>query len=340
MEKFDIEKIINSLTVFNNKREYWFIRTQGGDFYKTFLENSYIAIGYDSINLSLIKNASNDKAGKKHLAEIIKKQFPDESKPGYIGNQLIDFSYNIKKGDVVIIPSESSSQISIGEVLETPIYELNYTIGENDCPYLKRKKIKWLKHNLTFNQIDPKLFSIKYSQRTITRIQQDFHPYIDRIISPIYIKNDNAHLAVSVERKENFPAYDVFKTWTELLDLTEEFGDEEQIKINKKDIDLKINVQSPGTIEFITYSVIGIVVLATLVTALIGAEYESNSRPFKFKFKSDGLIQKVSEFLDKKKDREFKENLTTKLKKMDIKPEELVELLKSINNNGNSNQQN
>ena len=338
MNEFDIKEIINSLNVFNNQRNYWFIRTQGGDFYKTFLDNSYIAIGYDSINLSLIKNAANDKSGKKYLAEVIKKQFPDESKPGYIGNQLIDFSYNIKKGDIVVIPSESSSKISIGEVLETPVYELNNNLGESDCPYLKRKKIKWLKQNLTFNHIDPKLFSIKYSQRTITRIQDEFHPYIDRIISPIYIKNDNAHLAINVERKENFPAYDLFTTWTELLDLTEEFGKDEQIEINKKDIDLKINVQSPGTIEFITYSVIGIVVLATLVTALIGAEYESNSRPFRFKFKSDGLIKKVSDFLDKKKDREFKENLTTKLKEMDIKPAELIELLKGIN--GNSNQEN
>lgn len=335
MEEFDVKEIINSLTVFNNKRDYWFVRTQGGDFYATFLENSYIAIGYDSINLSLIKNAASNKNSKKQLAEVIKKQFPDESRPGYIGNQLIDFSYNIKKGDIIIIPSESSSRLSIGEVLETPIYELNNNLGKDDCPYLKRKKIKWLKSNLTFKQIDSKLISIKYSQRTLTKIQEEFHPYIDRIISPIYIKNDNAHLAINVERKANFPAYDVFSTWVELLNLTEEFGIEEKININKKDIDLKINVQSPGTIEFITYSVIGIIVLAVLVTALIGAEYESNSRPFRFKFKSDGLIQKVSDFLDKKKDRQLKENLTNKLKEMDIKPEELIELLKNINGNSN-----
>lgn len=331
MKELDVKEIINSLTVFSNKRNYWFVRTQGGDFYATFLENSYIAIGYDSINLSLIKNAANDKNAKKQLAKIIKEQFPDESRPGYIGNQLIDFSYNLKKGDIVIIPSESSSRLSIGEVVETPIYELENSLGESDCPYLKRKKIKWLKSNLTFRQIDSKLISIKYSQRTITKIQEEFHSFIDRIISPIYIKNDNAHLAINVERKENFPAYDVFTTWAELLNLTEEFGLEEGININKKEIDLKINVQSPGTIEFITYSVIGIVVLAVLVTALIGAEYESNTRPFRFKFKSDGLIQKISNFLDKKKDRDLKENLTNKLKEMDIKPEELIELLKNIN---------
>ena len=338
MEEIDIKEIIDSLTVFNNKRDYWLIRTQGGDFYKTFLENSYVAIGYDSINFSAIKNASTDKRGKKQLAEIIKKQYPDETRPGYIGNQLIDFSYNIKKGDIVIIPSESSSQISIGEVVETPIFELKDNLGMNDCPFLKRKKIKWLRQNLTFKQIDSNLISIKYSQRTVTKIKEDFYPYIDRIISPIYIKNDNAHLAINVQRKQDFPAYDVFKTWIDLLDLTEEFGKQEKLEIQKEDINLKINVQSPGTIEFITYSVVGIIVLATLVTALIGAEYESNSRPFRFKFKSDGLIKKVSDFLDKKNDRQFKKNLTEKLIDMEIKPEELIEILKSVN--GNSNQEN
>jgi hypothetical protein len=336
MEDININEIIDSLTVFNNTRNYWFIRTQAGDFYKTFIENSYIAIGYDSINLSSIKNATSDKRGKKQLAEIIKKKFPDESRPGYIGNQLIDFSYNIKKGDIVIIPSASSAQISIGEVIETPVFELKDSLGITDCPFLKRKKIKWLRQNLTFKQIDSNLISIKYSQRTVTKIKEDFYPYIDRIISPIYIKNDNAHLAINVQRHDNFPAYDVFKTWIELLDLTEEFGKEENLKIEKEDINLKINVQSPGTIEFITYSVIGVIVLATLVTALIGAEYESNSRPFRFKFKSDGLIKKISDFLDKKKDREFKEKLTNKLIEMEIKSEELIEILKSVN--GNSNQ--
>jgi len=333
MADIDIQEIINSLAHVSNKRNYWFIRTQGGDFYETFLDNDYIAIGYDDIRLSSINNAHNNKNLLTSLVQVIKEQYPEETRPGYIANQLIDFTYNVKKGDIVIIPSEATSRISIGEVVETPIFELKNRIADADCPYLKRKKINWLRKSVIMENIHPKLIKIKYSQRTVTNIQEYYHPFIERFLNPIYIKNDNAHLAINVERKEDFPAYDVFKTWTELLDLTEEFGDSENIKINKKDINLKINVESPGTIEFITYSVLGIVVLATLVVAIIGAEFESKTRPIRFTFKSDGLLQKINNFLDSKKDRKIKENLTEKLKDMDINPEELINILKHVNGN-------
>ncbi|MCX8523910.1 hypothetical protein OF897_08225 [Chryseobacterium formosus] len=61
MADIDIQEIINSLTIVSNKRNYWFIRTHGGDFYETFLDNDYIAIGYDDIRLSAINNAHNNK---------------------------------------------------------------------------------------------------------------------------------------------------------------------------------------------------------------------------------------------------------------------------------------
>ena len=54
MNKDEIQKLINSLTVISNKRNYWFVRTQGGDFYETFLLNNYIAIGYDE-NIFIVK---------------------------------------------------------------------------------------------------------------------------------------------------------------------------------------------------------------------------------------------------------------------------------------------
>ncbi|MCX8523911.1 hypothetical protein OF897_08230 [Chryseobacterium formosus] len=79
--------------------------------------------------------------------------------------------------------------------------------------------------------------------------------------------------------------------------------------------------------------------MATIIVALIGAEFESNFKLFgSFKFKSDGLIQKINNFLDKNKDRELKENLSKKLTEMEINPEELANILKQIN--GNSDKEN
>lgn len=334
MADVDIQEIINSLNKVSNQRNYWFIRTNGGDFYKTFLINDYVAIGYDKIRLLSINQANSNRNLQNQLIEVIKSQYPDESRPGYIATQLIDFTYKIKKGDIVIIPSESSARISIGEVLETPVFEVKSPLNESDCPYLKRKRIKWLKKNVIIENIHPKLINIKFNQRTITKIQDYYNPFVERFLNPIYIKNDNAHLAINVQRKQDLPAYDVLKAWIELLDLTEEFGKTEKIDINKKDITFKFNVESPGTIEFITYSVVGIVALATLIVALVGADFESSFKIFgQYKFKSDGLIKKVSNFLDKKVDRKIKENLSSKLAEMEINPEELANILKHVNGN-------
>lgn len=333
MEQFEIDEVINSLTRISSKRNYWFVRTQAGDFYETFLNNSYIAIGYDTIRLSTIKNAKENKHAKKALSEAIKKRFPDETRPGYIGNQLIDFTYNIKKGDVVVIPSSASSHISIGEVEATPVFELEDRINDADCPFLKRKSIKWIKKHIPLKTLDSQLLRLKYTQRTVTHIPEDLTSYIDRNIVPLYVKDDNAHLALNVQKNEHLSAYNLFGAWTELLELADEFGNSEGLDINKEDFDLRINVQSPGTIEFISYSVIGLVTLSVIVAALIGADFESNSKILKFNFKSDGLIKRVSDFLDSRQDRLTKKNLNEKLKLMDLNQDDVIQILQQLNKN-------
>jgi len=331
MNKQDIEKIIKSISTVKTTRDYWFVRTQGGSYYKDFLNGSYIAIGYDEINFSDIKAANSSETGKSILTEIIKKKFPDEGRPGFISHQLVDFSYNISKGDIVIIPSYSSEYISIGEVVETPIFQEDKQQKGEECPFLKRKKIKWLKFDLPLDYLDSDFIPLKYSQKTITKVSSELTTYIDRIITPLYIKENDAHLSLDIRKKDKINAYELFQTWTELLDLTEEFGKENDIEIDKKSFDIKINVQSPGTIEFITYAITGIVVLSVIIVAIIGAEYESNTRPIRFKLKSDGLMKKVSEFLEAKQNRLLKTELIKKVKDMDIKPDEIAKILEQIN---------
>lgn len=332
MNKQDIDKIIKSISTVKTTRDYWFVRTQGGSYYNDFARGSYIAIGYDEINFSDIKAANGSESGKIILTEIIKKKFPNEGRPGFISHQLVDFAYNIKKGDIVVIPSYSSELICIGEIVETPIFQIDKLEKDEECPFLKRKKIKWLKFDIPLDNLDAEFITLKYSQKTITKVDSEISAYIDRVISPLFIKENDAHLSLEIRKKEKINAYELFQTWTELLDLTEEFGKENDLEIDKKSFDLKINVQSPGTIEFITYALTGIVVLSVIVVAIIGAEYESNTRPIRFKLKSDGLMKKVSEFLDSKQNRLLKSELIKKVKDMDIKPDEVAKILEQVNN--------
>lgn len=334
MDKYDIQSIIDSLTVVDSNIKYWFMRTLSGEYYSEFLENNFVAIGYNEVKLfDLHKSKSGNTFDENALASIIRSAFPEESRPKYIGTQLIDFAYNMQKGDIVVIPSSSSSKISIGEVIETPLYIVdNTSITENNCPFEKRKKIKWIKKDLYFDSLDSKLLFLKYTQRTVTKVDSETSKIIDRLLLPLFVKSEDAHLSIDLRQKDPINAFELFQTWIELFEVVEEFANEEKISFNKEQFEVKINLQSPGTIEFISYSVIGIFILSILVAGIVGAEIEVDTKLIKFKIKTEGIIGKISDYLNHKKDRKFREELIRKIKKMNINPDELVRILEHINN--------
>ena len=334
MTKAEIQKIIDDLATVSERRNYWLVRTMGGQYYHDFVANGFIAIGYDEVPVSEIAKANtNDNTAQKIIGALIKKIYPKEQRPNYIGRQILDFTYYIKKGDIVVIPSVSSDLLSIGEVVETPIYQEQTPAKDipEVCPFEKRKKIKWLKKDLRLDKLDANLLRLKYTRRTITSIDEDLSDFIDRLITPLFIKKDDAHLSLDIRQEQGIKAAELFETWLDLFKVAEEFGKDNNLDINKNDYEVRINVQSPGTIEFISYSVIGIVVLSTIVAAVIGAEYEANTKLFNFKIKSDGLIKQITNFLNNKTDRKFKEEITKKVKKMNITADEMVKILEQLN---------
>jgi len=333
MNKHEINTILEVLTKIELKKRYWLVRTMGGLYYNDFIKNNYIAISYDPIKLSdIAKGNTKDDTGKKILAGIVSKAYPKEQRPTYIATQLLDFAYNLKKGDTVIIPSHSSDYIAIGIVLENASYiGERKTEDEKECPFEKRKKIKWLKVNLNLEKLDSNLLHLKYTRRTITEIDEYTSGLIERIVSPLFIKNDDAHLSLTLEKDDSVKAVDLFETWLDLFQLTEDFAIEEGIEAKKSDFDIRINVQSPGVVEFISYSFMGIVILSTFVAAVIGADFEADTKLFKFKFKSDGLLKSVTNFLNEKKDRKFKESLRKKVEDMKIKPDDVAKMLEQLN---------
>lgn len=320
MNETEIDEIIQQIPKVRDNRNYWFVRTQGGDYYESFVQRRFVAIGYNKVSLSEIKTANDSAATKDYLAEIIKSKYPDEQRPNYIGKQLIDFAYNIKKGDVVLVPSASSEVISIGEVVNTPVYEAEQS---DECPFLKRKKVIWTKKHLCFDKLDPKLLKIKFSHRTITSIENVLHPFIERIISPLYVKNDIGHLTLHTAKKENVSAYSLFTTWSSLLDLVDSFGKNEGVAIDKENFDIRINVQSPGSLEFISASVFGLTALAFLIGAIIGVDFKNRIIGH---FKTDGLIDKINTFLNERQNRKIKAELLEKLKNTELDGDQLVKM--------------
>src|ERR1035437_5518055 len=123
MKSLDINDIVSGATEVRGTRHYWFFRTNGGDYYESFLKGGYIGIGYNQISYSTIKSVEKDEEGNynsKLLSPLVKEKYGDEEPhPNLAAAQLVKFVHEIKKGDIILIPSFCSQEISFGEVLQT-----------------------------------------------------------------------------------------------------------------------------------------------------------------------------------------------------------------------------
>ena len=248
------------IPLLEEKRNYWLVRTEGGLYYEDFSLNDFIAISWNEID----SHANTNEFSKKDIYNTLKNVSPynesEESKEklkrnsNRIANTINKFIFEIKKGDIVMIPSQNSSQINFGEVLEDQIYyDKGTSTFEEDniepCPYIKRRKIKWLK-KVHRRNLDPKLFSLFYSHHTISMAdKKTYASYIDRTIDSLFIKGENAHLVLEVTNTNDINAYTFSSLIQNSIKLVDSLSLPLNENLNGKLIKVKANVQSPGPIE-------------------------------------------------------------------------------------------
>ncbi len=234
-----------------------------------------------------------------------------------------------------MIPGVSGDRVAIGEVISSKVfnYESSDADGIDACPYVKRKGVNWIKTDLSFGGIDPHLLHFKYTRRTITSFDAYSASLIDRELKILYVKNDKAHLALSIGTEENIPAVSLFEFWVGLLDATEDFCKENDIPFDKKEIDVRINVQSPGIVELITGAMAGLFVLTGLMCTVIGADYETEIGKAKMKFKTGGLLRAISDYKNNSAKRKLINTLNDKAKQIGFDKKEITKLIEQINKN-------
>lgn len=275
------KKLLNNLgiDIFNEDRNYWFIRTQDGAYYDDFMNDNYVGIEWNKISdLQYIKQASEEE-----LKVEVAVNYPKIDKPGGVVSKLKMFVCDIKKDDIVLIPSKNSEWISIGTFIEDEAYieeaEENFQEildslnSENQIPKeirLKRRKVKWLK-SVKKGDIDPYLYSIIYNHSAISDAQK-YSIFIDRTLSKFYVKGDESYFTFKVNRKSNIPYRDITKFLYYNSKLIEEIG----LSMNLSDDELdslivKINVQSKGPIQ-IKDKVKKVLPIGIVIMLLFGGE--------------------------------------------------------------------
>lgn len=133
-------------------RHYWFIRTQGGSYFDEFFLDEFVGIGHEDVPCVEESERTDE------LLEQVKINHPQATR---VLNQVYKFCKEMRKGDIVIIPSASSAQFAFGYIEDDDYYTVNVSdedIGENKCPYTRRRKTHWIR-GISKGRVDSKLYT-------------------------------------------------------------------------------------------------------------------------------------------------------------------------------------
>ena len=330
---------------------YWIIRTNGGDYYEDFTLHEYISISWDYVSLSILYTKDDDEI--KRLIEVYEKMSttPEDSddesdgttkgKITAILNKINRFVFDIDKGDIILIPSKNSDRIAIaevvGDVYETENYvesylQANPTTEIIPCPYRKRRKIKILK-TIAKGQMDIYLARGFNAQHALS-CMDEYAPYINRTIYGIYSKGDELHTTLHAGHPNGLTLKELVEFSTQLEKTAFSIAQQCEIPFDPSQVEVKLNIHSPGLIELIgSLSGAGIV-LSLLIFALnnlinggkLSISYKKDDQTGKADFSVTSESSGISGNAQKNKRIELKEKeeLLELVNKLDVKTPEIV----------------
>jgi len=141
----NFQGLLENVKNIESHRGYWFVRTDSGKNFETFVKNSFIGIGWNGITLEDLRDASlkaaevKRKIAKRYNIDIDKSS--GKGKTTAIYTKLLRFK-EFKKGDLIIIPSSNSKLYAFGIIQDNSIY--NDIDQTHNCSYYKRRKVEWL----------------------------------------------------------------------------------------------------------------------------------------------------------------------------------------------------
>ena len=339
----DIEANVPEISA---KAKYWFVRTDGGNLYPAFIASNTIAMGYGAVGISFIESLPRSESSKelpessKELlkAEIKRHYPPKEDEDGQISDlsglhasQLWRFCAEIKRGDIVLVPSKRTERLSIGIVNDdVPFDEVLTHEGEAFSEFRKRRKVRWVRA-IERASVNPNLFALLLNHQTIS----DASPYsewIDALLYEFFNKGGSFHYVLKVRTRENIRAQALFGACLDLFVLAEDFAKSEQIDFDTEDIKTRINLNSPGAVELWMAGVAAATLISLLVVLINGGGLDISLKKLDFKLglKTEGLITNLTNFLNARENRKTVEAVRKKLENLQVEtPQQMIDLLKA-----------
>lgn len=240
--------LINKVARLRVDKKYVRIRTDYGQNFHTFYDNGFVAIGYNYVGKQRLEE--EDQSITRRLIatnEDLSDENTSEKKTiSRIYNMLHEFR-NLRRGDVVAIPSQDSNRVAFGEIADDEIYQS--IEGTLDCEYIKRRRVNWFKI-VNWSDLDAKLNPLKARGDAINNVSE-LAEEIDIVMRNLFVKNDLAHFVINISQEEPIRLVYLVGLLQGVKTLSEQIILKYELNENINDITVKLNLQSPGFTELI-----------------------------------------------------------------------------------------
>lgn len=259
-----INNLLKNITQIPKKTEYWFVRTDDGQYFDTYTADGFIAIGWNNISLFELRNSKKkDDVIREKLLKSEKLDVDDsktKAKLTGIINKLHNFD-KLKKGDIIVVPSKGSERLAFG-IIKDGITNISNTVDE--CKYRKRKLVDW-KEIKNIQELDNIFYKIKSNRHSISKID-GYSQYIDKVINTLFLKDDNVHYVIDLKTQEDINVRSLLNLIEGIQDLINIINREFDLNEKVEENAIKLNLQSPGQIEFKLPSGQALVLLAIILS--------------------------------------------------------------------------
>lgn len=269
-----MKDLINELTIALNihmpdkEQKLWFFRTNGGEYYKDYCINGFIALGWDKIDRDLITDSNYSFDQKK---EKISELYPDELRPGLILGQMNSFYNKMNIGDIILIPSQGGKQICIGVLQDLTNNDIKHLSLEEEyarCTYTHKRKVNWIKKVDSWQ--DVYLFKELRAQQTISDITDCAH-LVYRNLYSAYVSKQSIHLTLQKKTNSDYSLKNNLEFSSAIISISENIAEMYNEKNITDFIKIKTAVGSPGFIEIIMpYVPIAPIVIGIIINAVLG----------------------------------------------------------------------
>lgn len=300
-----LDRIVNEVDL-TPRRDYWMVRTDRGKNYTPFLQHGIVALRMPYVSTAFVSQLVNKKMSdieyvdyiKAHLGELINnpknaemvdlQEIREPSTLSKRASQLYSFCLKMRSGDIVLIPSSDSSNISIG-VVDGDEMLIDERLNEQ---YPIARKVCWI-NQISKNRLEPGLYRAIGNHQAMTNISK-YSESLERNYGSCFMMNGICHYVITFN-SEQISADKFFGLGQTLLKALQLISEQNELQIDVRSINLTMNLNSPGRIDFKSTARIAILMMAIL-TSCSGGEIAYDNVLHGVTETFTELVEKVSDF--------------------------------------------